>query len=77
MNTPPWPEALCVIAFEHSSDTHISRTSLAGHPASTSPANRRAAGTDAGTPRKVRVQGLPGRAGLAGPGEPVEPKEPK
>src|SRR6266568_4864542 len=64
MNTPPRPEVVCLIAFEHSSDTHIMRVSLAGQPASSSPTNLRAAGTEADVPRKVRTQGLVGRADL-------------
>ena len=51
VNTPPRPEAVCVIALAQSSDTQVISVSRAGHPVSSSPTNRRASGTDAGVPR--------------------------
>src|SRR5260370_21467024 len=51
VNTPPRPEAVCAIPLAHSSVTPVISVSLAGQPASTSPPNRRASGTDAGVPR--------------------------
>jgi hypothetical protein len=51
VNTPPRPEAVCAIAFAQNSDTQVISVSRAGHPASSSPTNLRASGTDAGTPR--------------------------
>jgi hypothetical protein len=58
VNTPPFPEAVCAIAFAQNSDTHVMSASLAGQPASSSATNLRASGTDAGVPRKVRAQGI-------------------
>jgi hypothetical protein len=51
VNTPPRPEAVCVIALAQNSDTHVISVSRAGQPASSSPTNLRASGTDAGVPR--------------------------
>ena len=67
MNTPPFPEAVCAIAFVPSSDTQDMSVSLAGQPTSISPTNRRASGTDAGVPQNVRVDGRVDRAGPADP----------
>jgi hypothetical protein len=60
MNAPPRPEAVCLIAFAHNSETHVVRVSLAGQPASISATNLRASGTEAGVPRKVRAAGRVG-----------------
>jgi hypothetical protein len=51
VNTPPRPEAVCTIALAQSSDTQVMSVSRAGQPASSSPTNLRASGTDAGVPR--------------------------
>jgi hypothetical protein len=51
VNTPPRPEAVCAIALAQSSDTQVMSASRAGQPASSSPTNLRASGTDAGVPR--------------------------
>jgi hypothetical protein len=51
VNTPPRPDAVCAIALAHNSDTQVISVSRAGQPASSSPTNRRASGTDAGVPR--------------------------
>jgi hypothetical protein len=78
-NTPPLPESVCSIAFAASSDTHVMRTSRAGQPASSPATNRRASGTDAGTPRKARDQRPRGLLALrepAGRGASAEPEEP-
>ena len=55
MNTPPSPDLVCVIAFVHSSDTHVTRVSLAGQPASSADTNARARSTETGVPGKTRV----------------------
>jgi hypothetical protein len=70
MNTPPFPESVCVIAFAQSSDAQVIRTSRAGQPASNSATNLRASGTDAGVPRNVRANG---RADRTAPADPKEP----
>jgi hypothetical protein len=40
------------MAFAHSSDTHVMRTSLAGQPTRSSATTLRASGTDGGVPGK-------------------------
>jgi hypothetical protein len=60
VKAPPRPEAVCLIAFAQSSETHVIRVSLAGQPARSSPTNLRASGTEAGVPRKVRTKGRAG-----------------
>jgi len=70
MNTPPFPESVCAIAFAQSSDTQVMRTSRAGQPASSSATNLRASGTEAGVPRNVRVNG---RVDGTGPADPKVP----
>ena len=73
MNTPPFPESVCSMAFAHSSDTQVMSTSRAGQPSSSSATSRRASGTDAGVPRNVRAQGRVDRTGLLGSTDPKEP----
>src|SRR5580658_8662098 len=55
VNVPPRPEVVCAIAFVASSDTQITRISLAGQPSSRLPTNLRASDTEAGIPGKVRA----------------------
>jgi len=76
MNAPPSPEAVCLMAFAHSSDTQVMSTSLAGQPTSSSATKRRASGTDAGVPQNVRIHGPRVRVDPTEPAASADPKEP-